>query len=89
MCPNAQPIFIRGCNGCPPGYTKDMKERTEWASGITFVALGVVVGLGAILLVRYTDLPKEPWLYLGLTVGLLSALGGMVLAMIRARELSD
>jgi hypothetical protein len=66
-----------------------MQERTEWASGISFVAIGVLVGIGGIVLVRFTELPKEPWLYVSLTVGLVSALGGLILAMIRARELSD
>ena len=87
--PDGKWILMRGCVTGPPGYTRDMKERTEWASGIPLVALGVIVGLSAVILVRYTDLPREPWLYLGFTVGLLSALGGMALAIIRTREVSD
>lgn len=66
-----------------------MQERTEWASGITFVVLGVVASLSIIIVVRFTDVPKEPWVYIGVAVGLLSALGGALLAFIRANEVSD
>lgn len=66
-----------------------MQERTEWASGITLVVLGVIASLTIIIVVRFTDVPKEPWGYIGLAVGLLSALGGALLAFIRANEVSD
>lgn len=65
-----------------------MQERTEWAAGITFAVLGLVVGLGAIILVRFADVPEEPWLYIGISVGIVSALSGALLAFIRADEVS-
>ncbi|MGH3457765.1 hypothetical protein [Aeromicrobium sp.] len=65
-----------------------MQERTEWAAGITFVVLGLAVGLGAIILVRFAGLPEEPWLYVGIGVGIVSALAGALLAFIRADEVS-
>ena len=67
----------------------DAKERTLWSSGIGLVVLGFAVAVTTILVVRYTDVGREPWGYLGLTVGALSALGGLGLAFMRARELSE
>lgn len=66
-----------------------MQERTLWSSGIAAVAIGVVVAVIAIGVVRFTDVPAEPWLYIGLVIGVLSALGGGGLAFIRAKEWSD
>ena len=51
--------------------------------------LGFAVAVATILVVRYTNAGREPWGYLGLTVGALSALGGLGLAFMRARELSE
>ncbi|MFZ0142388.1 MAG: hypothetical protein WAL70_15010 [Aeromicrobium sp.] len=67
----------------------DAKERTFWSSGIGLVVLGFAVALATLLLVRFTNLGREPWGYLGLTVGALSGLGGLGLAFMRARELSE
>jgi hypothetical protein len=47
------------------------------------------VAVVAIAVVRFTEVPAEPWLYIGLVIGILSALGGFGLALIRARELSE
>jgi hypothetical protein len=65
------------------------KERALWSSGIGIVVLGVAAAVVAIAVVRFTDAPAEPWLYIGLAIGILSALGGGGLAFIRARELSE
>jgi hypothetical protein len=67
----------------------DAKERTLWSSGIGLVVLGFAVAVVTILVVRYTDAGKEPWGYIGLAVGILSAVGGLGLAFLRARELSE
>jgi len=67
----------------------DAKERTLWSSGIGLVVLGFAVAVVTILVVRLTDVGREPWGYLGLTVGILSAVGGLGLAFIRAREVSE
>jgi hypothetical protein len=67
----------------------DAKERSLWSTGIALVALGFVAAVVTILVVRLTDVGREPWGYIGLTVGILSALGGLGLAFIRARELSE
>jgi hypothetical protein len=66
----------------------DAKERTLWSSGIGLVVLGFAVAAVAILAVRFTGLRAEPWAYIGLVIGVLSALGGGGLAFMRARELS-
>jgi hypothetical protein len=67
----------------------DAKERTLWSSGIGLVVLGVAVAVVVILVVRFTDVGREPWGYIGLTVGILSAVAGLGLAFIRAREVSE
>ncbi len=67
----------------------EAKERTLWSSGIGIVVIGVAVAVVAIAVVRFTEVPAEPWLYIGLVIGILSALGGFGLALIRARELSE
>jgi len=67
----------------------DAKERTLWSSGIGLVVLGFAVAVVTILVVRLTDVGREPWVYIGLTVGILSAVGGLGLAFIRAREVSE
>jgi len=67
----------------------DAKERTLWSSGIGLVVLGFAVAVVTILVVRLTDVGREPWGYIGLAVGILSAMGGGGLAFIRARELSE
>ena len=51
--------------------------------------LGFAVAVVAILVVRYTDVGREPWGYIALAVGILSAVAGLGLAFIRARELSE
>ena len=68
---------------------KDKQERTLWASGITLVLMGVAVSVVTIAVVRFTEAPKQPWLYIGLVVGIFSAMAGGALAFIRARELSE
>jgi hypothetical protein len=65
-----------------------MEEKTEWELGIGFVALGIAVGAGLIILVRYTDLPREPWVYLGVAIAMFSVVCAFILAIIRARETS-
>jgi hypothetical protein len=65
------------------------KERTLWESGIALVAIGVALSLILIAVVRFTDVPDEPWLYLGIVIGIFSAMAGGALAFIRARELSE
>jgi len=67
----------------------DAKERTLWSSGIGLVVLGFAVAVVTILMVRFTELGREPWGYIGLAVGILSAVGGLGLAFIRAREQSE
>jgi hypothetical protein len=39
--------------------------------------------------VRFTDVVARPWLYLALVLVVLSALGGLILAMVRAKQWSD
>lgn len=65
-----------------------MQEKTEWEFGIGFVAIGVAVGLGMIVLVRFTDLPSEPWVYVGMAIAMLSVLCGFIMAIVRAAEVS-
>lgn len=65
-----------------------MQERHIWESGITLVTLGVVVGQCLVVLVRFTDLPFDPWGYVGLASGVLSAGAGALLAFIRSVEVS-
>jgi hypothetical protein len=65
------------------------KERTLWESGIALVLIGVVLSVVAIAVVRFTGAPAEPWLYIGLVIGVFSAMAGGALAFIRARELSE
>lgn len=67
----------------------EAKERALWSTGIGVVVLGVAVAIALIALVRYTDLPAQPWVYIGVVVGILSAVGGGILTLIRAREVSD
>ncbi len=68
---------------------KDNQERTLWASGIGLVLMGVAVSIVTIAMVRFTEAPKQPWLYIGLVIGVFSAMAGGALAFIRARELSE
>ena len=65
------------------------KERALWSAGIGVVVLGVAIAAISIGVVRYTDVRAEPWLYIGVVIGFLSALGGGILTLIRAREVSD
>lgn len=67
----------------------EAKERALWSSGIAVIVAGVAVAAATILVVRFTGVPREPWLYIGLVIGVLSALGGGGLAFLRARELSE
>lgn len=67
----------------------EAKERALWSSGIGIVVIGVAVAVATIVVVRLTKLPAEPWLYIGLVIGIMSALGGFGLAFMRARELSE
>jgi len=68
---------------------KARQERTLWESGIALVLIGVAVSVTLIAVVRFTDVPDEPWLYLGIVIGIFSAMAGGALAFIRARELSE
>jgi hypothetical protein len=65
------------------------KERTLWESGIALVLIGVALSAIAIASVRFFDVPAEPWLYIGIVLGIFSAMAGGALAFIRARELSE
>ena len=67
----------------------EAKEKALWSTGIGVIVLGVAVAIVLIGLVRYTDLPAQPWVYIGVVVGILSAVGGGILTLIRAREVSD
>jgi hypothetical protein len=68
---------------------KARQERTLWESGIALVLVGVAVSVTLIAVVRFTTAPAEPWLYIGVVIGILSAMAGGALAFIRARELSE
>lgn len=68
---------------------KARQERTLWESGIALVLIGVAVSVTLIAVVRFTTAPAEPWLYIGLVIGIFSAMAGGALAFIRAREMSD
>ena len=67
----------------------EAKERAFWSSGIAVVVLGFAVAMITIGVVRYTGVEKQPWLYIGVAIGILSAVGGGVLTLIRAREVSE
>jgi len=67
----------------------EAKEKALWSTGIGVIVLGVAVAIVLIGLVRYTDLPAQPWVYIGVVIGILSAVGGGILTLIRAREVSD
>lgn len=66
-----------------------MKERAGWTLGITPVAIGIAFTGASIAVVRFTGVPANPWLYIAVVVGILSAVGGLILAMARAKEWSD
>ena len=68
---------------------KARQERTLWESGIALVLIGVAVSVTLIAVVRFTTVPAEPWLYIGVVIGIFSAMAGGALAFIRARELSE
>jgi uncharacterized membrane protein YidH (DUF202 family) len=95
MCPVARPIFTRPPPDADSGLRRDhedmkaRQERTLWETGIALVVTGVALSAILIALVRFTDVPDEPWLYLGIVIGIFSAMAGGALAFIRARELSD
>ena len=65
-----------------------MKEPVRWTSGISFVVLGVILSVVGISVVRFTEARAEPWLYLTLVIGM-SALGGLVITVIRAKQWSN
>lgn len=75
--------------GATMSTMKAKQERTLWASGITLVLIGVAIAVIFIAVVRFTGAPAEPWLYIGLVIGVFSAMAGGALAFIRARELSE
>ena len=77
-----RPIDVGVTMGC-------MKEGTRWTIGITPFAVGLGFTVVVIALVRLSDLPANPWLYIGVVVGILTALGGLLLAMARANEDSN
>ena len=66
-----------------------MKQTAPWTSSISLVVLGLAVSVVAIAVVRFTDVGARPWLYLALVLAMLSALGGLVLAVVRAKQWSD
>jgi len=68
---------------------KPRQERTLWETGIALVVIGVALSVTIIAVVRFTGVPEEPWLYLGIVIGIFSAMAGGALAFIRARELSE
>jgi len=68
---------------------KARQERTLWETGIALVLIGVALSAIAIASVRFFDAPAEPWLYIGIVIGIFSAMAGGALAFIRARELSS
>ena len=66
-----------------------MKEAARWTSSISLVALGLVLSVVTIVVVRFTDVGARPWLYVALVLAMLSALGGLVLTVVRAKQWSD
>ncbi len=66
-----------------------MKERARWTLGITPFAIGLGFTAAVFVLVRFTDVPARPWFYIAVAVGIVTAVIGLLLAMIRAREVSD
>lgn len=68
---------------------KARQERTLWETGIALVLAGVALSVTLIAVVRFTAVPTEPWLYIGIVIGIFSAMAGGALAFIRARELSE
>lgn len=66
-----------------------MQEKARWTIGITPFAIGLGFTLVVLALVQFTDVPARPWAYIAVVVGILTAVSGLLLAMIRAREVSD
>ena len=66
-----------------------MRGTVRWTSGISLYVLGLALGVIGIAIVRFTDVEARPWLYLALVLAVLSALGGLILAMVRAKQWSD
>jgi hypothetical protein len=66
-----------------------MRGTVRWTSGISLYVLGLALGVIGIAIVRFTDVGARPWLYLALVLAVLSALGGLILAMVRAKQWSD
>ena len=95
MCPVAVPVFTHPPPDADAALRRDYKsmkprqERTLWETGIALVLTGVALSAILIALTRFTNVPKEPWLYLGIVIGIFSAMAGGALAFIRARELSS
>lgn len=94
LCPVEWPVFTlapdaRAARRRDHGEMEPRKERTLWESGIALVLIGVALSAIVIAVVRFTEAPAEPWLYIGLVIGVFSAMAGGALAFIRARELSE
>lgn len=51
--------------------------------------MGFAASIITIAVVRFTEAPKHPWLYIGLVISIFSAMAAGALAFIRAREVSD
>ena len=66
-----------------------MRGTVRWTSGISLFVLGLALSVTGIAVVRFTGVEARPWLYLALVLAILSALGGLILAMVRARQWSD
>jgi hypothetical protein len=66
-----------------------MRGTVRWTSGISLYVLGLALGVIGIGIVRFTGVGARPWLYLALVLVVLSALGGLILAMVRAKQWSD
>jgi hypothetical protein len=66
-----------------------MSQRTRWIVSVSLVLVGLVVGVGMLAVAQLTDVPARPWAYVGLAVALIGAVSALLLAVIRAKDVSS
>jgi len=68
---------------------KPAERVAAWTVGLTVAAVLIVTGVAGMTVVRYGPLHARPWAFVFLVAAALGALLGLVLAMIKARDIED